>query len=82
MKEYHVRSIVKGITWRVAGTIDTVVIAFVLSGEFSFALSIGGIEVVTKMVLYYLHERAWAKINWGRSRERKHENIDIHHSRL
>lgn len=68
MKEYHIRSIIKGITWRVVGTMDTMLIAFVLSGKILLALSIGGIEVVTKMILYYLHERAWLKIEWGRHR--------------
>ena len=60
------RSIVKAITWRTLGTIDTIVIAFVLTGEFTTALSIGGIEIFTKMILYFFHERIWNMIKWGK----------------
>jgi len=60
------RSIVKAITWRTLGTIDTIVIAFVLTGEIKTALSIGGIEVFTKMILYFFHERIWNMIKWGK----------------
>ena len=60
------RSIVKAITWRTLGTIDTIVIAFVLTGEIKTALSIGGIEIFTKMILYFFHERIWNMINWGK----------------
>ena len=60
------RSVVKAITWRTLGTIDTIVIAFVLTGEIKTALSIGGIEVFTKMILYFFHERGWNMIKWGK----------------
>jgi len=60
------RSIVKAITWRTLGTIDTIVIAFVLTGEIKTALSIGGIEIFTKMILYFFHERIWNMIKWGK----------------
>lgn len=60
------RSIVKAITWRTLGTIDTIVIAYVLTGEIKIALSIGGIEIFTKMVLYFFHERVWNMIKWGK----------------
>jgi len=60
------RSIVKAITWRTLGTIDTIVIAYVLTGEIKIALSIGGIEIFTKMILYFFHERAWNMIKWGK----------------
>ncbi|MEX1002019.1 MAG: DUF2061 domain-containing protein [Crocinitomicaceae bacterium] len=51
----------KTISWRIVGTIDTMVIAYLLTGELAIAFSIGSVEVVTKMILYYLHERAWNK---------------------
>ena len=57
--ESHLRSVIKGITWRVIGTIDTIVISFFLSGKFNTALKIGFTEVATKIILYYLHERLW-----------------------
>jgi uncharacterized membrane protein len=60
------RSIVKAITWRTLGTIDTIVIAYLLTGEIKTALSIGGIEVFTKMMLYFFHERLWNTIKWGK----------------
>lgn len=60
------RSIVKAITWRTLGTIDTIVIAYLLTGEIKTALSIGGIEVFTKMILYFFHERIWNMIKWGK----------------
>ena len=56
------RSLLKTISWRVVGTIDTITISFIITGEIASALSIGSIEVVSKMILYYFHERAWAKV--------------------
>ena len=60
------RSLLKSISWRIIGTLDTILISYVITGELVFALSIGGIELVTKMVLYVVHERLWNKINWGK----------------
>ncbi|MFN3404578.1 MAG: DUF2061 domain-containing protein [Cytophagaceae bacterium] len=69
MKETHTRSVVKGISWRIIGTIDTMVIAFFISGKAIMAVSIGGIEVITKICLFYAHERVWnfikTKLNTG-----------------
>ncbi|MDY0116187.1 MAG: DUF2061 domain-containing protein [Sulfurimonadaceae bacterium] len=66
MKEKHYRSIVKTISWRTVGTIDTMIISYLITGNLMMAVSIGSIEVLTKMVLYYFHERAWNKTNFGR----------------
>jgi len=55
------RHIAKAISWRIIGSIDTMVVAGVLTGNWKLGLSIGGIEVVTKMILYYCHERVWYK---------------------
>lgn len=60
------RSIVKAISWRIVGTLDTIVISWVIIGEISLALSIGLVEVVTKMILYFFHERTWNIIKWGK----------------
>ena len=60
------RSVVKAITWRTLGTLDTIVISYVLTGEITTAISIGGIEVFTKMFLYFFHERIWNMIKWGK----------------
>jgi uncharacterized membrane protein len=55
-------SLLKTISWRIIGTIDTMIISYVLTGKLDIAMSIGGIEVISKMVLYYIHERTWLKI--------------------
>lgn len=55
------RHLAKTITWRILGTIDTIVLSWVVLGDFSMAFKIGGFELCTKMVLYYVHERFWFK---------------------
>ena len=60
------RSLLKTISWRIIGTLDTILISWAITGALTLAFSIGFVELVTKMVLYYFHERAWNKINWGR----------------
>ncbi len=60
------RSLLKTISWRIIGTLDTILISWAITGALSLAFSIGFVELVTKMVLYFFHERAWNKINWGR----------------
>lgn len=62
----HARSVAKAISWRATGTVDTFLISFVLSGSVKLAGGIASVEVITKMVLYYVHERIWTKIGWGR----------------
>jgi uncharacterized membrane protein len=55
----NAKSIFKTISWRIVGTIDTIVIAFIVTGELGMAASIGSVEVFTKIILYYFHERFW-----------------------
>jgi uncharacterized membrane protein len=62
-KPTQLRHISKAITWRIVGTIDTIFLGWFVTGDISMALSIGGFEVVTKMTLYYLHERLWFKFS-------------------
>jgi uncharacterized membrane protein len=69
MVEKHYRSVVKAISWRVTGTIDTIVISFLITGHLRWALSIGFVELFTKITLYYLHERAWNRVSFGRVQE-------------
>lgn len=57
------RSILKTISWRMIGTIDTVLISWVVVGNLNFAVTIGVVELFTKILLYFLHERAWNKSN-------------------
>lgn len=65
-KEFEVKKGVKvaaykAITWRIVGTIDTMIISYIMTGNFKIAFSIGGFEVFSKMVLYFFHERIWAR---------------------
>ncbi len=60
------RSLAKTISWRIIGTIDTVLISWVITGTIALALSIGAIELVSKMILYFFHERIWNTIKWGK----------------
>lgn len=69
MKEKAYRSVVKTISWRTIGTLDTVIISYFITGNLVMAASIGSIELFTKMVLYYFHERAWNKISFGKIKE-------------
>lgn len=66
MHEKPYRSVVKTISWRTVGTLDTIIISYFITGNLAMAASIGSIEVVTKMILYYFHERTWNKIPLGR----------------
>lgn len=63
--ESRKRHIAKTITWRIVGTIDTMTIAWIISGSPLTGLKIGVAEVITKMVLYYFHERVWYRSNYG-----------------
>jgi uncharacterized membrane protein len=58
-----IKSIMKSISWRIVGTIDTMIISYFITGRVTVAISIGGVEVFTKTVLYYFHERLWAHIH-------------------
>jgi uncharacterized membrane protein len=64
--ETHARSVLKAISWRTLGTLDTFAISWLMTGRVEIAGSIAGLEVITKVAWYYLHERVWAAIHWGR----------------
>ncbi len=66
MKDSNIRSLIKGISWRTIGTIDTFIIAYYYFGDISLAAPIAATEVLTKVLMYYLHERLWNTISWGR----------------
>lgn len=66
------RHLAKTVTWRLVGTIDTIILGWIISGNPMTGLKIGGFEIITKMILYYFHERVWFKVNLGLpNRERK-----------
>lgn len=59
------RHIAKAFTWRVVGTVDTFILAWLLTGSIELGAAFSGVEILTKTVLYYLHERAWYNFKWG-----------------
>ncbi len=65
------RHILKTITWRALGTIDTIILSWVVTGSLTLGLSIGGFELISKMVLYYIHERLWYRSDFGIERSEK-----------
>lgn len=64
--ETHTRSVLKAVSWRTLGTLDTFAISWFFTGRVEIAGSIAGLEIITKIAWYYLHERVWAAIAWGR----------------
>jgi len=65
-REKHSRSVIKAISWRILGTLDTILISWLIAGKLSIAFSIGTFELLTKTLLYYFHERLWNGIKWGK----------------
>jgi uncharacterized membrane protein len=57
------RHIAKTVSWRIIGTIDTFLLSWLITGSWKMGLSIGGVEVFTKMILYFFHERAWYRFS-------------------
>jgi len=74
-----IKSIMKSVSWRIVGTIDTMIISYFITGKLTVAISIGSVEVLTKTVLYYFHERLWAHIHkiklklWIKSNGKQYE---------
>lgn len=68
-REAHSRSFAKAVSWRILGSIDTFLLSWLFTGSPKAAGAIAVTEVLTKMVLYYFHERAWANVSWGFTEE-------------
>jgi len=66
MTEKQNRSILKAISWRIFGSIDTILVSLFITRNIKLAVSIGFVEIFTKMILYYFHERLWNKTNFGK----------------
>ena len=62
----HARSFIKAVSWRLVGSADTFLLSLLITGKLKYAVSIATAEAITKIVLYYLHERAWRLVPWGR----------------
>ena len=69
MKEKYVRSIIKTVSWRVIASTITISLVFWVTGKLTLSLGVGLVEAVIKMLVYYLHERGWDKVGWGRKKE-------------
>ena len=59
------RTILKTVSWRIVGTLDTMTLGWIITGDVTVGLKIGALELVTKFVLYYFHERIWLKSKYG-----------------
>ena len=64
-KETPIRSMVKSITWRAVATLTTIILVYIFTKHIGISLTIGVLEVIIKLAVYYLHERAWIRIKWG-----------------
>ncbi|WP_394342988.1 DUF2061 domain-containing protein [Seonamhaeicola aphaedonensis] len=64
--EKPIRSVAKALSWRVVGTLDTLLVSYILTGRISLAASIASVDFVTKLILYFFHERLWNVIKWGK----------------
>lgn len=72
LRESRLRSVLKAITYRITGTLTTMGLAYAVTGEAVTALAIGSVEPVVKLVVYYLHERAWQFVPIGTIRRMLH----------
>jgi uncharacterized membrane protein len=61
------RSLVKTLTWRITGSASTFTIAYLITGSFGISSVIAFVQMGVNTVLYWLHERAWARVSWGRN---------------
>ena len=62
----HLRSLIKAVSWRFFGSLDTFVLSLIFTGSAKYAVTIATAEALTKIALYYVHERAWRRVKWGR----------------
>ncbi|MEA4976854.1 MAG: DUF2061 domain-containing protein [Paludibacter sp.] len=66
MREKNYRSLVKSISYRITGTIATFLISYIVTGQLKFAISIMSVDFISKIVIFYLHERMWNRIKFGK----------------
>jgi len=57
------RHLLKTITWRIVGTLDTILLSWIITGSLEFGIAIGATELITKMILYFIHERVWYRFS-------------------
>jgi uncharacterized membrane protein len=76
MADQHHRSLIKAVSWRITGSVDTLIISFLITGKIKWALTISGVELFTKVGLYYVHERVWENLSFGRIKEAKKDKAN------
>ncbi len=64
-RDTHSRSLLKALSWRVLGTVSTTLLVFAFTQRMSLSLAIGGVEFVSKIALFWLHERLWESLRFG-----------------
>jgi len=82
MLDANKRHLMKTITWRLLGTLDTMLLAWLISGDPMVGLKIGMVEVATKMILYYFHESIWYKSDYGLEKREHHSSGNEHNKRI
>ena len=65
--ETHLRSIIKTLSWRLCATVITIVLVFIFTGNINIAVAVGGVEVIAKLLFYFIHERVWNMISFGKN---------------
>lgn len=66
MSDTTSRSVAKTVTWRITGSTATFAISYLIMGNLSIAGTIAVVQLVANTVLYFVHERVWTTIRWGR----------------
>jgi len=66
MTERKMRTIVKAVTWRATATLITAGLVYAFTGRLGLAAQVGVLEMLLKILAYYLHERMWGRVSWGR----------------
>jgi adenylylsulfate kinase len=64
--ESHARSVAKAMSYRALGTLGTMAVVYLYTGRLELTFAVGGLDVVCKIGLFFLHERLWSKVNWGK----------------
>lgn len=68
MVETHSRTVMKTVSWRIVATLTTGIIVYLFTGEILLSLGVIGVEVIVKILFYYLHERVWNMVQWGKKK--------------
>ena len=76
-RESQLRSILKAVTYRISGTITTAGITFLVTGDITTALAVGGVEPIVKLFVYYAHERLWQRVPIGTIRRLAYPRVDV-----